>query len=129
MQLNTSYLNKTIVKNVLEEVPAKEYSLFPVHRDSVIKKFVESWTGEDYINGSAYYQVVKEETVQAYKQVCIQNKKNGKVYSGLNARVLLGLPNREVKVDPTLFGDFNVFIQSTSVNRKLPRGTLLIVLK
>jgi hypothetical protein len=126
--MDVSNLTKTAVKNILSEVKAKDYLLLPVRREEVIKDFVESWTQTNYRPGSAYYQLTKKETVQASKQLCVQEKVTGKVYGGTNARQLLGLPNHEVKVAPDQHDKFNIFVQSTSVNRKLVGGTNLIVL-
>jgi len=41
---------------------------------------------------------------------------------------LLGLPDYEVKVNPAATPDFTIFIQSTSVNRKLLADTNLLIL-
>jgi hypothetical protein len=59
----------------------------------------------------------------------VQDKVTGAIYVGVNARNLLGLPAQEVKVNPANVSAYNIFVQSTSVNRKLPKGTQLIVLK
>lgn len=127
--LDTSALSTNVVKTALEELRPSEYMLLTVHKDAVIKDFVESWTKDTYRPGSAYYQLTKSETVQAYKQICVQNKRSGKIYTGANARQLLGLPNSEVKISPAQHPDFDLFIQSSSLNRKLIGGTKLIVLK
>lgn len=126
--LDASNLNTKIVSQNLEELKPSEYLLLNVYQDSVIKPFVESWTKKDYRVGSAYYQITKPETIQNYKQVVIQNKKNGKVYSGQNARQLLNLPDYTTKVNPGNFGEFSVFLQSSSVNRKLVAGTQVIII-
>lgn len=42
---------------------------------------------------------------------------------------MLGLPDFEVKVNPASYGQYDIFVQSTSVNRKLIKGTKLLVLK
>lgn len=128
-QLDSKALSSVKVSSVLNELSTKEYQLLPVRSEAVIKPFVESWTQSEYRVGSAYYQLTKPEIIQAYKQVVIQNKLNGKVYSGSNARQLLGLPSCEIKVSPTDFTEYDIFVQSTSTNRKLVRGTKLIVLK
>lgn len=127
--LDASNLDSRKVKNNLEELRANEYELYPVQKDIDIKSFVESWTRRNYIKGSTYYLLTKPETLQDYKQILIQNKRNGKVYGGANARKLLGLPNYEVKVNPASYGDYDIFAQSTSSNRKLIRGTKVIVMK
>lgn len=127
--VDASNLSTSVVKSNLEEMKTSDYFIFPVHKEAVIKPFVESWTQKDYRIGSAYYALTKPETIQSYKQICVQNKKNGKLYTGLAARQLLGLPDTEVKVAPANFGEWNIYAQSTSVNRKLVGGTQLIVIK
>ena len=39
------------------------------------------------------------------------------------------LPDYEIKVSPESHGNFKIFTQSSSVNRKLLKGTQLLVLK
>ena len=127
-QVDVSNLSTRQVASKLEELDGSQYMLLNVRKDEVIKPFVESWTTKTYIPGSSYYQLVKREKIQPYKEICIQNKRNGKVYAGSKARTMLGLGNVEVAATPGSYGDFDVYIQSTSVNRKLPAGTKLIVL-
>lgn len=127
--IDASTIKASSVQKNLDELKASEYDLFPVHRDDVIKHFVESWTSKPYVIGSTYYMLHKPEAIQNHKQICIQNKRNGRVYTGANARRLLALPDHEVKVNPVAYGDFDIFVQSTSVNRKLPSGTKVIVFK
>lgn len=126
--VDTSSLSSTVVKNLLDELKTNEYTFLPVRKDAVIKDFVEAWK-LPFVQGANYYELTKPETVQANKQVAVQNKRNGKVYSGLNARKIIGLPNQEVKVSPSNYGEWNLFIQSNSINRKLVGGTQLLVLK
>lgn len=131
-QLDASNLNKVVVQNVLQEVPAREYDVLLVRTyddKKEIKTFVESWTKNAYRVGSAYYQLTKPEKIQAAKAICIQEKRTGKLFSGDNARQILGLPNSEVKVSPATFNDYNIFVQSTSVNRHLVANTQLVVMK
>jgi hypothetical protein len=127
-KLDTTKITKSTVVKSLSELKPSEYHLLPVHKEHSIKEFVVSWLGE-YRQGSAYYQLTKPETVQAYKEVCVQNKSNGKVYSGKHARELLGLPDYEVKIAADNYSDYDIFVQSTSVNRKLLSGTKLLVLE
>jgi hypothetical protein len=128
--LDVTKLNFIAVSSNLTQLKAgTDYMLINVTVDSVIKPLIESWTKAAYVGGSGYYQLTKAEKVQAYKQVCIQNKQNGKVYGGSNARTMLGLPAKEVKVNPAAHAEFDIFVQSTSVNRKLLSGTKLLVMK
>jgi hypothetical protein len=127
--LDVSGLSKTAVKTNLTALRPNQYRLLPVHKDVAIKPFVEKFTKEEYRQGSGYYQLTKKETIQNHKQIVVQEKSTGKIFSGPEARTMLGLPSYEVKVAPDTHNQFNIFVQSTSVNRKLVGGTNLIVLK
>lgn len=94
-----------------------------------IRDLVEAKLSGKYKTGNAYYELVKNEHVQSRKQIAIQNKKTGKVYTGDNARQLLNLPDHEVKVVPGDFGEWIVFVQSTSVNRNVIPKQRILVLK
>ena len=61
------------------------------------------------------------------KSILIHNKNTGAVYFGNEARNVLGLPHdREIRIVPGNHGDYEIFIQSTSVNRKLLAGTKVV---
>lgn len=79
--------------------------------------------GVTFVKGCAFYELKKTEDVQGYKQIAIRDKKTGAVYSGYAARDLLGLPrNGDVKLAPGAHGNYEIYVQSTSVNRKLTKG-------
>lgn len=90
-----------------------------------IRLFCEAKSGKPFLKGAAFYQLTKtEDEVQDYKQLAIRDKTSGAVYSGPAARQMLNLPTSgTVKVVPGDHGNFDLYIQSTSVNRKLPVGT------
>ncbi len=121
-------LTKSAVKNTLTELNPSEYDILDVRKKVAVQPFVESWK-LPFRKGANYYQLMKAETVQNYKQVIVQDKVKGKLYAGVEARQLLGLPDQEVKVTPGDFKDYSIFVQSTSTNRNLVPGTQLIVLK
>jgi len=126
--LNTTTLKE--VKAALVDI-SSEVSIWPVlttEKSYEIRPFVEKRLGGTAMKkGAAFYQLTKTETVQEYKQVCIRDKKKGMVYSGEAARDLLGLPHYgEIKLAPGNHGNYDIFIQSTSVNRKLVEGTSLL---
>jgi uncharacterized protein YegL len=80
--------------------------------------------------GRAFYQLTKKENVQFHKEVLLREKKSGKIYGGKDARAILGLPDGiDVKVTPATHGDWDIFVQSTSNNRKLVPDTTLLYLK
>lgn len=128
-QLDTSKLTSQVVLDNLDQIDPKSYDLLVVRKDGqAIQEFVESWKYV-YSKGSAYYQLSKSEKIQASKQILVQNKISGKVYGGAEARKLLGLPDYEVKVEPSDFKNYNLYVQSTSSNRKLVANTNLIYFK
>lgn len=92
-----------------------------------IRPFVESKLGF-YQLGSAYYQLTKTETVQPQKKVAIFDKQTGDVYTGTDARDMLGLPPYSTKLAPESHPKFELFVQSTSVNRKLMPNTKVLVM-
>lgn len=79
-----------------------------------------------YKIGCGYYQLTKPEKVQASKKIIVKHKETGKYYSGYNARQLLMLPNYEIKVYPGDHDKYEIYIQSSSVNRKLLTNTKVI---
>ncbi|WP_329026045.1 vWA domain-containing protein [Streptomyces sp. NBC_00690] len=106
--------------------PAK-YELIPVSRAAAIRDWVTE-SGHTYGTGRAFYQLSKPEKIQARKQIAVMEKKTDRVYTGPAARALLGLPDVEVRVKPDHNDDFTVFVQSTSVNRKLVPNTQLLLM-
>lgn len=109
---------------------SKQVSVYVVgaNNDGVqIRDFVEA-QGIPFTKGCAFYQLSKTETVQDYKQIAIRDKVKGHVYSGYAARDMLGLPQHgDAKVAPGQHGQYEIFVQSTSVNRKLVKGTNIMI--
>lgn len=93
-----------------------------------IRPFCEKMSGKSFIKGAAFYQLTKTEPeVQDYKKIVIRDKVSGAVYGGAAARQLLNLPaHGNAYVKPGDHGQFDIYIQSTSVNRVLPPGTQLL---
>ena len=114
---------------ILDKLDKKKYTVL-IHegvKAVQIKDLVESKSKIVYKKGIAFYELVKNEHIQAAKKIAIQNKKTGDIYYGDNARRLLNLPNAEVKVVPGDFGEWIVYVQSTSVNRNvIPKQRILV---
>jgi hypothetical protein len=93
-----------------------------------IRPFCERMSGKSFIKGAAFYQLTKTEPeVQDYKQIVIRDKVSGAVYGGHAARDMLGLPRSGMAyVKPGDHGQYDIYIQSTSINRVLPPGTQMI---
>lgn len=81
-----------------------------------------------YLKGAAFYQLVKTEArVQPDKLILIQDRNTGSVYCGEQARTMIGLPTgSNARLHPGDHKDYNIFIQSFSINRKMPHGTGVI---
>ncbi|MFB6774048.1 vWA domain-containing protein [Streptomyces sp. NPDC056337] len=121
-------VNKDTIKAAgLTPVDATKYQLVPVTRDAAIRDWVVE-SGYTYRTGAAFYQLSKSEKVQPKKRISVLEKKTDRVYTGPEARALLGLPDVEVRVKPDHNDDFTIFVQSTSVNRKLVPNTRLLLM-
>jgi hypothetical protein len=116
-------VNASTVRSALTPLSPSQYLVFPVHHDAPIREYMQSRGIFDYQPGDGFYQLTKREKIQPQKKIAIREKATGRIYTGPEARNLLGLPNMEVTVKPDHNPDYDVFVQSTSVNRKLIRIT------
>ncbi len=91
--------------------------------DDWISTYTTNVLGHQYVAGRGYYQLTLEPVkVQVQKDIAIVERKSGKVYTGKNARALLGLTDMIVTLKAGQNPDYDIFIQSTSPNRKLLYG-------
>jgi hypothetical protein len=120
-------VNSSTVHSTLTPLTPRQYHLVPVSVESQIRDAVH-WEGLPYVLGKGFYQLTKTETIQPTKKVAVLEKSTGKVYTGPEARKLIGLPDREVRVKPQDNPQYDVFVQSTSVNRKVLPNTKVLVL-
>lgn len=131
--VNTFYadaanLSTKQIDNALDEVTSRiKRQVVGPHQDGIqIRDFCTEKFGK-YQLGSAYYQLVKTEKVQPSKDLIILDKNTLKAYGGPSARALLGLPQSgEIRVAPGNFGNYEVYVKSTSVNRKLYEGNAVV---
>jgi hypothetical protein len=64
------------------------------------------------------------------KQVLVRDRASGKIFAGKEARDMIGLPSdRNARLHPGDHKNFDLFIQSESVNRKLVAGTGVVYWK
>lgn len=117
----------TVAATGMTPLDPRTFLLIPVPRVCEIREFVQA-AGHRYVTGNAYYQLSKREHIQPQKLIAVVEKATSKVYVGREARDLVGLPDVEVLVGPEHNPLFDVFVQSTSVNRKLMLGTRLLLL-
>lgn len=96
-----------------------------VDKEVELKPFVEGH-GVQFVIGAGYYPVTKKELLRAGRNVLIREKGTNRIYGGSEARRLLGIQEGEVQVTPGNHANFDIFFQSTSLNRHLVRGTELL---
>lgn len=91
--------------------------------------YIDKMGGKPYVTGAVYYQLVKPEKVQPYKEVLLRHKQTGAIYSNEASRKLLGIthPTDTAHVKPGNNAWYDIFIQSTSDNRILPRGSDVLI--
>lgn len=109
----------------LKPVPPGRFQIFKVDKASPIKEFAESM-GARFRIGRGFYEFTKSVMVQESKEVILEDKMSGDLFSGDQARDMIGLPFGErgnVNPKEAKLAAYNVFIQSTSSNRKLLAGT------
>lgn len=88
-------------------------------RDFILKR------RSQYLKGAAFYQLTKSENrITETKLVVVRDRANGKIYGGQQARTMVGLPRfGNARLHPGDHKNYDIFIQSESVNRKLVKGT------
>jgi hypothetical protein len=128
---NTFYANAAGVDAKAVAATLKDISgdvslyVVPVEANGIeIRPFILTKRME-YLKGSAFYQLTKTEArVSETKLIAIRNRTDGKIYSGIEARKLIGMPTSgNARLHPGDHGNFDIFIQSESTNRKLVGGT------
>jgi len=105
----------------LRAVPPGRFQILDVDRDCSIRDFVTE-NGLIFKKGRGFYEFTKTETIQGYKEVILTDRKSGDMFAGAAARELLGLPAEgegTARIKPTALDKYMIFVQSTSVNRKL----------
>jgi acyl carrier protein len=126
---NLDNVSQSTVKAALRDI-SQEVMILPVSgaEGMQIRTFVQNRTGKTYKKGAAFYQLTKTESaVQDYKKIIIRDKSSNAIYEGAAARDLLGVPhNGNIRLAPGKHGNYDIFIQSTSVNRSLDKNTQVI---
>jgi len=124
--VSTFYVNAPSAKDIAKLPTLTGAKIWNVDKEAVIKDFVESHN-QVFAPGHSYYQLTKPESVQDYKKMVLTEKGSKEIKA--NVRDLLGLPTSgTVRVKPGNFANYDIFVESQSLNRKLVRGTRLIYL-
>lgn len=121
------------IKDMGKLVPVMpgRFQIMTVDENCDIRGFVTK-NGIEFEKGRGFYELSKAETVQQYKEVIMMDRETGEMFNGSQVREELGLQPQSEKggVKERLHKDatkkFRVFVQSTSVNRKLIAGTTFL---
>ena len=125
---STFYANAGAVNlAALEKIPTKlisEYVVEDKFNGAMIRDFILSKRMK-FLKGSAFFQLTKTEAKLGHdKIILLRDKATGNYFGGANARTMLGLPTAQnARLHPGDHGQFDIFIQSKSVNRKLVAGS------
>jgi hypothetical protein len=108
----------------LNAVAPERFQILEVHERVAIRYFVEHM-GCRFQAGHGFYEFTKKETIQEYKEVVLRDRRTGDMFSGREAREMIGFPygNRgrlaPSDIPPEVRKRYQVFVQSTSYNRVL----------
>ena len=123
---NTRFTLPTLAPDLLVVDPSR-FQVLHVDNPTDIKSFVLS-SGAQFRKGRGFYELTKREEIQERKEIVLQDRVTGDFFSGPQARNLIGIPygKRATADKHNIPGEYRVFVQSTSVNRKLmPHTTFL----
>ncbi|MDY7226435.1 vWA domain-containing protein [Hyalangium rubrum] len=134
----TTDMTKVDIKSLtgLKNV-SKGFSQWTVDKERSIREFVNGKLqaspalrkklGNEYKPGKGFYELTKPETIQPRKNLAIMDKATKAIFGGDHARKVLGMPGgANVRVKPGNHLNYAIFVESTSTNRKLVRGTTLL---
>ena len=100
--------------------PSK-FQVFTVDETMDIQSFCRKM-GITFHKGRGFYEFMKVEIIQAGKEIVLMDRTTGELYEGDAARTMIGLGDGASRSKPVGLEKYRVFVQSTSVNRKLIRG-------
>lgn len=121
----------SVASEGLVPVNPGRFQVMHVDHTCDIRGFVTS-NGITFKRGRGFYELTKHETVQQYKEVIIQDRETGEMFTGTQVRERLGLlpqcdkGGAKESLSSRNTRDYRVFVQSTSVNRKLIAGTAFL---
>lgn len=120
-----------VQKNGLVAVTPGRFQVMPINENVSIKVFIES-NGITFKKGRTFYQMTKKEQIAQYKEIILQSKITGELFTGTQVREFLKLEPQIQKggikqiLLPQDLDEYKIFIQSNSHNRKLPLGTCIL---
>ncbi len=109
---------------VLKPSPPSRFQVIDVPNDEDIQTF-SAHNGLTFERGKGFYHFTKPELIQKNKEIVLREKSSGDFFEGNMCRKMLNLITYDEtkRIKPTDFPQYDIFIQSTSLNRKLMGGT------
>ena len=100
------------------------FQMLEVTEDMSIKEFVLN-SGATFKKGKGFYEFTKREEISLKKEIVLVDKETMDMFTGKDARILSNIPDHipKQKIKPPPIDKWIMFIQSTSMNRKLIGGT------
>ena len=116
-KVDISKLTDISKKASLYVVPAEDMGI--EIRDFILRHRME------YLKGAAFFQLTKTEARVGHKKlILVRDRNTGQIFAGTDARKMIGMPtDKNARLHPGDHGNYDIFIQSESVNRKLVAGT------
>lgn len=119
--------------STLKPVRPGKFQVFEVLVDCPIREFVEG-QGVTFVKGHGFYELTKAETIQNYKDLVLVDRETGDMFTDeATIRNLLGIrdirPGSKDRIHLSELRNldrYRVFVQSTSVNRRLKAGTTFL---
>lgn len=110
--------------SIVPESKIKTYVVDQAHHGKWIRDFILTKRMK-FLKGACFFQLTKTEgRVGPEKLILLRDKDTGIYYGGEKTREMLGLPkNQNVRLHPGMQGVYDIFVQSTSINRHLIAGT------
>jgi hypothetical protein len=109
---------------VLKPSPPSRFQVLDVSNDEDIMTFSAN-NGLTFQRGKGFYHFTKPELIQKNKEIVLREKSTGDFFEGNMCRKMLNLITYDEtkRIKPTDFPQYDIFIQSTSLNRKLMGGS------
>ncbi len=111
------------------QLNADQYFIEPVREELSVSEYTTKFFKQTYVLGSLYYQLTKPELIHPYTNIYVQEIETGKVFRSSNIKDTLGIANQECKITIEPNNTYRLFVQSHSTNRKLVRGSFVLLRK
>jgi len=110
------------VVDELHNCPPAKYQVLAVGENASIKQFVVD-KDLTFKTGKGFYQFTKPEKISVKKEIVLMKKDTAELFEGSRARKIAKLTDGDKTYKPSDIEEYDVYIQSTSVNRKLIKDT------